>query len=174
MGKICLHFSQIKVKLDHQLKLFSTLTLLLFTVVVFGKQIVIVEETKGDTISLEERELLVTNTNTLSSEKNSKNVAVESESERITTDNSISQRGYVVTVDSSSDKFKHVVTTDQDRVAQIFQAYFGTDLDVVKILNYSPYFDMKTDDVYFYAEKGIVKEGKNGKLKFKRLKKSKK
>ena len=34
-------------------------------------------------------------------------------------------------------------------------------------------FDMKTDDVYFYAEKGTVKEGKDGKLKFKRVKKKK-
>ena len=174
MGKICLHFSQPKIKFELLLKLSASVVLMFFTVVVFGKQITIIEETLVDTISLEEQELLVTNNDVLSAEKNIVKADVKSDSELNTTGSSVAQRGYVVTVNSSSDKFKHVVTTDQDRVAQIFQAYFGTDLDIVKILNYSPYFDMKTDDVYFYAEKGTVKEGKNGKLKFKRLKKKKK
>jgi hypothetical protein len=143
----------------------------LFTVVVFGKQIYTMEEIPRDTSTMEEPGLLVTNSEVFSME-NEKVIAEKNESKIKATNQLPGDRGYLVTVNSSNEKFKHVVTLDQDRVIKIFEAYFGTDLDIMKILNHSPYFDMKTDDVYFYAEKGTVREGKNGELKFKRLKKS--
>jgi hypothetical protein len=146
---------------------------MLFSIVVFGKQKTNYFEIPGDTLALEEQTLLVSNSEISTIENGI--VSDGSIDSKVTANKPLAiERGYLVTVNSSSEKFKHVVTTDQERVIKIFEAYFGTDLDIMKILSHSPYFDMKTDDVYFYAEKGTVKEGKSGKLKFKRLKKSKK
>ena len=84
------------------------------------------------------------------------------------------EKGYLVAVDCTSGKIKRTITQDSTRVEQIFESYFGTDLDIVKILENSPYFDLKTDDVYFYTEVGTVKKKKNGELKFRKKKKSRK
>jgi len=154
------------------IRIASTLLIMLFSLLVFGNQKSIYQEVVPDTLTMEEQSLLVSN-NEIALDEDEKD-KVETDSKSNTSKAILDNRGYLVTVNSSNDKFKHVVTTDQERVVKIFQAYFGTDLDIMKILNYSPYFDMKTDDIYFYAEKGTVKEGKDGKLKFKRLKKSRK
>ncbi|MDB4581521.1 hypothetical protein N9164_00075 [Draconibacterium sp.] len=156
------------------MNLLTTFIFVLFTVMAFGKQINSMEEIPRDTLTLEEPGLLVTNSE-VSSVENEKVIVDGKNKSNINTSKQLpADRGYLVTVNSSNEKFKHVVTADQDRVVKLFEAYFGTDLDIMKILDYSPYFDMKTDDVYFYAEKGSVREGKDGQLKFKRLKKSRK
>ena len=82
-------------------------------------------------------------------------------------------RGYLITV-SYKKEFERTITKDPDQVAQIFEKHLGTNLDIMKILNQSPYFDMKTNGIYFYAEVGNVHQGKNGKLKFRKIKKSEK
>jgi hypothetical protein len=82
-------------------------------------------------------------------------------------------RGYLVAV-TSNKKFKRTITKDPELVVQIFEKNLGTDMDIMKILNDSPFFDMKTDGIYFYAEVGTVREGKKGKLKFKKMKKYRK
>lgn len=81
--------------------------------------------------------------------------------------------GYLVTVNVDK-KFERTITKDPGMVIQLFEQHLQTDLDIIKILNKSPYFDMKTNNVYFYAEVGMVKSGKNGKLKFRKLKKTEK
>lgn len=83
----------------------------------------------------------------------------------------IPESGYLVTVNANK-KFTRTITKDPREVEQIFQQHLQTDLDIIKILNKSPYFDMKTDQVYFYAEVGTVRSGKKGKLKFRKMKKS--
>lgn len=174
MRKICQYFKAFTIQKGFLLNLLLTFIFIFSAAVVFGKQINTIEEIKRDTVTQEEPGLLVTNSEVSLIENEKIVVDGKSESKIKTTTQLPPDRGYLVTVNSSNDKFKHVVTTDQDRVIKIFEAYFGTDLDIMKILDYSPYFDMKTDDVYFYAEKGSVREGKDGQLKFKRLKKSRK
>lgn len=174
MKKVVQYFNPFTFQKNFLLNLFATFVLMLFSLVVYGKQINMVEEIPQDTVTLEEPDLLVTNSKVSLIEDEKVVVDGKSKSKVKTTSQLPLGRGYLVTVNSSNEKFKHVVTTDQDRVVKIFEAYFGTDLDIMKILNHSPYFDMKTDDVYFYAEKGSVREGKDGQLKFKKLKKSRK
>jgi hypothetical protein len=82
-------------------------------------------------------------------------------------------KGYLITVSFDKD-FERTITKDPELVVQIFEKHLGTNLDIIKIIKQSPYFDIKTDGIYFYAEVGKVRQGKNGKLKFRKIKKSEK
>lgn len=175
MKKNYLLFDSLKFQSRFFVKVSVLVIVLFVTTGVFAVEKYTQNVFEKDTLTSQESEMLVQNAEVSSSVN--RDAEIEGKKESLPAAPKLlngKERGYIVTVNSSSEKFKHVVTTDPERVVKIFQAYFGTDLDIMKILNYSPYFDMNTDDIYFYAEKGTVHEGKDGKLKFRKTKKSRK